>query len=1621
MENEPADYLQVPITERERVDARRRSRSVERLLPDAESVYSQPFEDDRSDTLSSGPSRFPSTRGHPNPSPVASAPQQRRYHSYQGGQQYAPISPIDEEEIADRASDVPSRPRTIPQSERSFEPLVPLPDLWSPIWLRRSTLAAFIAFFVICIVAVIVLWVLSATRTGFDVHFDGPHHAWWVYIPTIAAVLLVGIWRQVDYHTKSLTPWDELQRGPIGASKSLLLNYVSPLQIVALFQAFVHNHFPIVATVSSFIFLKILTVFSTGLFILLPKTVSQGSFPLISTTRFDAANANDITTAPVSAFLGNVYQGIALQPGVTSNLAYIPFRYDESRNEEIAENGTFSADVDAFVPVISCRVIDATLDGDSTVEQSSSGDAFGDGIRLRIPPDSICDNYSAMTIPAANPRTEIVPQSETYGAVQALTCGSGNETVALLFNVLDLAFEQDLRDGATQLALQGDEVAVSSSRSVRNMTSVICEANYTISHLKISNNPAVTDTLSQGISIETPSNSQNRTLDGFSNADIMSVFERLATISGSMFAEVPGGDESAGFFTLLAMSYGSRDVSRLLNARDLISATEATFTGIMAQYAHLVLSEPDEQDIQGEANRRQTRYVVNDASAAFMIAALTITTIAATMLLFNGPRAVVPRDPGSIAAIASTLTNSIELNRLLRRVAGGVPSEKNQEAALDGYEFGTAIATTEHGQASFRIVTSEGMKDFNAAKPDSTLRWWHPITSSIPFAVFVCAVPFLLIGLLHLTQKRSDDGGILSVPDNQATDIYTHYIPSLVMVIVASLLNLIDFNILVFTPWSAMASGAASAQRSILAHYLGITSPWAMYSAVRARHLNIVLSSLSVMIASILAIVAAGLYNVDFFTTEGTSISLAASSRFTLSWANSSLGDNGAAAMINSLLTTSDLNLTSYPYPAFTYRNLVLPSFTLPNSTLDLTNGSTRSVPTTSTNTTSTPITMQALQPDLRCYLIDRPFITLSTIPSSSPSQLQIEILANLPSTCSLGGPLGAANSIIFTNTFSLPSNSSGPPIYAARQNDLLLNPTSAPFTGNTLSTSQLLNPTNGSTLSRLVGDNPPSSGCPSLAFTFARVDPDTDFEAGDGVEGVTAMLCYQRIREVQAEVRLRGNTSRIDGEVKVDGSQGEDGLVKNPEVLGDGGEDEETGVKVDEVFGWRIQAALGRALGEGVFPGKGEGGEEEVSDMDAFFRGVMKLRAVTNGGGNADPEALVGDDGQTELLSAILEFYRLYMAQAISLNMREPLDAENGNTTLLSALGRRQESTNNNNNILGEIPTQITSPRLVQSNTSKILLQVLLGLVSVLMAAAYAMTRFRRVLPLDPNSIAGTMSLLAGGDLVHCEDDGRCECCGKPRRNSFGTVAEGMVGNGSGHLSMGSQQRQSGGGGGGAVSFVSAGGGEREGVIPVGAEWLDARSRVRDGRGDGRDGKGEWARVFVGRVYSLGWWREKKAQGRRRRWGVDVGPYADGEAEQDWELGEKRLRASRDVSPAMRFGYGGAGSAGENSGGDGYEMRDMAQQGQGFRGRGLEVPRMGEAAVDSYGEGGLRGESFERDTSMDRGRGGIAAAASEAGSSREGSVDLGEERRLGGGQGLTFSRGGYQRVEGDGSYRGEA
>jgi hypothetical protein len=127
--------------------------------------------------------------------------------------------------------------------------------LWSPFWLRKGTLTAFIVLYVLLLMSVVLLWRISRDHDGFTPHISTNHYTW-TYGPTAVLTVFVSLWRQTEYHCKVLAPWHEMKQGA-NASRSLLLDYVSPIQFTSLWLAFKHRTTSVIAAIIGFACLKL--------------------------------------------------------------------------------------------------------------------------------------------------------------------------------------------------------------------------------------------------------------------------------------------------------------------------------------------------------------------------------------------------------------------------------------------------------------------------------------------------------------------------------------------------------------------------------------------------------------------------------------------------------------------------------------------------------------------------------------------------------------------------------------------------------------------------------------------------------------------------------------------------------------------------------------------------------------------------------------------------------------------------------------------------------------------------------------------------------------------------------------------------------------------------------------------------------------------------------------------------------------------------------------------------------------------------------------------------------------------------------------------------------------------
>jgi hypothetical protein len=152
---------------------------------------------------------------------------------------------------------------------------------------------------------------------------------------TIVLAVIAAFWGQVVYRTKQLMPWRAMATEPQPAAKSLLLDYVSPISIVAFFKSLASSHHSVsLAVVSSFI-LAASTVFSTGLFTLQYTDVTHNNATLLLANKFDISNVENmvVDSRPASVVYAAQALGLDYPSGTTEQYAVQDFAYTQGKHK----------------------------------------------------------------------------------------------------------------------------------------------------------------------------------------------------------------------------------------------------------------------------------------------------------------------------------------------------------------------------------------------------------------------------------------------------------------------------------------------------------------------------------------------------------------------------------------------------------------------------------------------------------------------------------------------------------------------------------------------------------------------------------------------------------------------------------------------------------------------------------------------------------------------------------------------------------------------------------------------------------------------------------------------------------------------------------------------------------------------------------------------------------------------------------------------------------------------------------------------------------------------------------------------------------------------------------------
>ncbi|KAK4927734.1 hypothetical protein LTR66_016276, partial [Elasticomyces elasticus] len=736
-------------------------------------------------------------------------------------------------------------------------------------------------------------------------------------------------------------------------------------------------------------------------------------------------------------------------------------------------------------------------------------------------------------------------------------------------------------------------------------------------------------------------------------------------------------------FNILQATVGLDSYDDFFAGDVLAHAAEQIYTGTMPQFvidqlttgAHQqkrATTDAGATDQFASVKKTENRLMINWIPVIIVSSGLGLLILFIIGLDVLGPQNVVPRDPNTIAAAATILSRSHELNRLLQRSQDG---NTTIPASLDGYEVGTAIALTDDGAKSFKIHVTEGRRLYKSKQSTSDSGYWHPFLGSIPVLVVTVLPLIALIVFLELAQRKSDaNQGLLNVLDTQASLYASHYIPAFVALVLTALVNNIDFFIVLFSPWSKMIGSGATAKTSVLGSVLGHTSLPTLVKALSGSHPGAAFSTLATIAACLLTVVISGLFQIEGVTGAGPGQHLTALDTFDFGANHSVSDDKGAATMLNLI----QHNLT---YPAFTWDELALPSLHI-NSTIA--NQATCAIVTGSTTGNVTAY---------RGNLICNDATVLTAV--SRDNAITVYASFDVPQSCQQAADQLNSSTVSISTNFGADSASNA---FAGKQLDLRFGSNSSIYG------------VAGESNSEMVGDNP-SAGCPSLVFIWGNV-------ISTGAE-MRAAICTQYIESVSSNIVLQPDSTIFDPTRPPVPYEKTAKNVSNPAASG------------INSFDFRIQSNLARQIGTTNIL------------IDAFFQALLT--------GNVSNVVDLTKDRATGT-TAINKLYRQYMAQVLNAVMRTP------------PLNPVDAIVNQQSLVLNDLQTTVATPRLVQDRISTYILEVLLAISAVFITIGYFLTKMRHVLTVNPCSIAGTMSLLAGSDLCYAPDDGLCECCGKAR-----------------------------------------------------------------------------------------------------------------------------------------------------------------------------------------------------------------------------------------------------------------
>lgn len=898
--------------------------------------------------------------------------------------------------------------------------------------------------------------------------------------------------------------------------------------------------------------------------------------------------------------------------------------------------------------------------------------------------------------------------TENYqGRFQNFTCNTGGDSsVAHPLNGNSSMDHRFLLSMAHLQWAPHAPVTMSSATWVKQLTAVLCKPTYSIDNYSVSLTPAgIVSTMQARKKPGT-----NSTLKDFDDSKLIHAV--LASFKNITFGE--GGRDYVvtqvpSFFQVMKAVHNVPTLEPFMDPNLLQDLGSRIFKGASANIAHQNLMASQFSSTSGSLTYTEDRLQVKRLTVGLMATCLGLLVCISILEVFIRPWNAVSCEPKSISALSTILVASISLRQ---RLAGtGFATSDGLHRRLSEQKFQTAIIQQETN--SFVVEPAPDAAEMVESPPSSSVdekvEWWRPMAVRSWFTALIIVLPLCFIGILQALQHVSDSrNGIIDVTDFSVdSQILSTYLPALVTLVLGMMYTSLDFNISILAPLAALRRGNVSASLSIMSGSVGAFPPFALFQSLRSRHFAQCLTIIAAFVSSLLAIVVSALYTVETVLGSQT-VSLQQADFF--NWTHVDLSqDDGFAGSLT--------NLVAYEYasyPQWTYNDLVFPSLkALSPDISNRFNGS-----------KSVVVSVPAIRGSLKnCSALSPKFMNVSAAgapPSCGTACndiVQLSYRMTLPySLCDLNSK--NTTSATWSQTYEAPNDSSV--VYAGTGTALQWYLPSLTEGGSIIGDGGvILNQPGPAKYNYDVDNSVPS--CPSFSYSLGMVHAGRNTkkliaQGAGGVswsssQNITIMYCYQQLEQVMTNVTYSYPDFTINS-------------TTPPIPL------EETAVVITQnnTRHW-FDVSLNTLI-------------NSLQNLPMSIKGRNNINSFIQAlswGVNGVPLDQLYDNGNVSTLNAAANrLYGLYMAQAISANMRTTVPPYSANTVY-----NIDQKPSNYTATLSE-----TAQRLHQHRGPKTALQVMLAFMAGCAMATYIVMDTKKVVPHNPCSIAGTMSLLADSEI---------------------------------------------------------------------------------------------------------------------------------------------------------------------------------------------------------------------------------------------------------------------------------